>query len=215
MYSTKGYNPKAGILIKTAGVVVTGSNNRIFYVRPSPDSAGINKVFPPISNQIMLLINFILSSQWTSLNFTVSNGKEISRDGTITIVPLSGALVGSDFLLSSENWVIVGNKEISSTATFEAFSRGPKLNRYIYATDNKINRMNPSSGSPDMSLWYFSAPSRFLGNQGIAYGGTISFTLAAFSGDFSQQNGANVCCIEITWCFNPAFIALVFAKSLL
>jgi hypothetical protein len=33
--------------------------------------------------------------------------------------------------------------------------------------------------------WYFSAPSKFLGNRANAYGGTISFALGSFAGDFS------------------------------
>jgi hypothetical protein len=36
------------------------------------------------------------------------------------------------------------------------------------------------------------APSKFLGNLGIAYGGSIQFTLSSFSGDFSKMNSREV-----------------------
>lgn len=43
------------------------------------------------------------------------------------------------------------------------------------------------SGGADQSLWYFRAPPAFMGNQGMAYGGTLQFTLSSFSGDFSPS----------------------------
>jgi len=54
-----------------------------------------------------------------------------------------------------------------------------------------------STGSSDSSLWYFESPSSFHGNQGIAYGGSLNFTLGAFSGDFSKQNGDNTNMVEL------------------
>jgi hypothetical protein len=75
-----------------------------------------------------------------------------------------GSIVGSDFLLHGDDWNIVGNKEIQASVTFESFSRGPLLNRYIYGSDNKIN--NAGSSYNDKSLWYFNAPSKYLGNKG-------------------------------------------------
>ena len=111
--------------------------------------------------------------------------------GTITLVSSGGNLVGDDFLLSAENWVIVGNTQPVAAAGFEAYSRGPTLNRYIVGTDDEINVQ--TSGASDSSLWYFQAPMKYYSNFGIAYGGTISFTLGAFSGDFSMLNSLKVC----------------------
>lgn len=107
----------------------------------------------------------------------------------ITFVPPSGALVSSGFLLGNEAWTIVGNKIANLPASFETFSRGG-LNNYIIATDDKINVAG--AGMPDSSLWYFSAPIKFSGSFGIAYGGALQFTLAAFSGDFMNLNGLDV-----------------------
>jgi hypothetical protein len=104
----------------------------------------------------------------------------------MTLVPPSGALVGSNFLLSNEGWTIVGNKAISSPAKHEPYSRGQAINQYVLGTEDKINVA--SQGAEDNSLWFFRAPPAFLGNQGIAYGGQLKFTLASFSGDFAALN---------------------------
>ena len=106
------------------------------------------------------------------------------------MVPPSGSIVGSGFLLGNEDWTISGNKAVSPGATFEPYSRGALLNHYILGSDDKINVR--SAGAPDQSLWYFVAPSKFLGNQGISYGGSIQFSLSSFSGDFSKMNSAQV-----------------------
>jgi hypothetical protein len=166
VYSSYGYNPKAGIQIIDGETVVTGSNDRVYYKRPSPDGAS--------------------NAKWDTFTFIVHNGFRKSLVATVTLVPPSGSLVGSNFLLSNEDWTIYGNK-VLSPAGFEPYSRGPLLNRYVISTDDKINVQKP--GAPDTSLWYFSAPSKFLGNQGIAYGGVLQFTLAGFSGSFDGSNG--------------------------
>lgn len=53
-------------------------------------------------------------------------------------------------------------------------------------SDDLIN-VGGSGGGADQSLWYFRAPPAFMGNQGMAYGGTLQFTLSSFSGDFSPS----------------------------
>lgn len=194
VYSNYGYNPKAGTVIKSAtDTQVTGSKNRVYYKRSAPDAA---------SNQL-----------WTTFNYKVTDAKTSSYDGTITIVPPSGALVGSNFLLNNEDWKIVGNKALSSMATFEPYSRG-KLNHYVIASDDKISvKMD---GGEDSALWYFEAPSSFLGNKGVSYGGQISFMLAAFSGDFSSLNdGANLIQLDCADCVGPVGtgITLVYPLS--
>jgi len=127
----------------------------------------------------------------------------VSYPGTVTIVPPSGCIVSSDFLLSNELWTIEGNKAASYNTTFEPYSRGSLLNRYILGTDDKINVQN--SGDSDKSLWYFVAPSQFLGNVGISYGGSLQFTLSSFSGDFSKLNDlqSKVVLLECASCTGP------------
>lgn len=120
----------------------------------------------------------------------------MSFPGTVTLVPQSGAIVGSDYLLSNEGWTIVGNPLPSYDATYEPYSRGALMNHYILGTEGNVNVQ--SAGGVDQSLWYFNAPTAYHGNHGIAYGGTLQFTLASFSGDFSSLNGNNVRIIGVS-----------------
>ena len=143
----------------------------------------------------------------------MTDAKTSSYDGTITLVPPSGAIVGSNFLLTNEGWNIVGNKALSTSATFEPYSRG-KLNHYVIGTEDKIS-VNKEGGE-DSALWYFEAPSSFLGNKGVSYGGHLSFMLAAFSGDFNSLNdGANLIQLDCAECIGPVGkgITLVYPLS--
>lgn len=143
--------------------------------------------------------------QWGSFNFKVVRQTDHipSLWATVTLVPPSGNLVGSNFLLSDESWIITGNKALVGRPSHERFTRGSLLSYYISGADDLINVA--SSTSPDNSLWYFEAPSRFHGNQGIAYGGFLSFSIAAFSGDFSSLNAmsTNVVELECETCVGP------------
>jgi hypothetical protein len=182
VFSSYGYEPKNGKLMTSTPTVVTGSNSRVFYKRPSPDVATNQKVPAPLPTSPHLTV------QWGTFSYTVSDGKKTSFSGVMTLVPPSGALVGSNFLLSNEGWTIVGNKALSAPAKHEPYSRGQALNQYVLGTEDKINVAGPAPGAEDSSLWFFRAPPAFLGNQGIAYGGQLKFTLASFSGDFLALN---------------------------
>lgn len=182
VYSQYGYEPKAGTAV-TSAAVVTGSSNRVYYKRPSPDASTVNK--------------------WDTITFTASDGSEDSTEGTVTIVPSNGALVGDDFLLDNGGWTITGNKA-TTDAVHEAYSRGTLLNHYIMGTDDKVNVA--TSGTDDNSKWYYEAPDRYLGNQGIAYGGYLKFTLGSFSGDFARQNSGeatDMVLLECASCTGP------------
>lgn len=193
VFSKYGYDPKAGVSISgSSDTQVTGSKNRVYYKRPPPDAA---------TNQL-----------WSTFTYKVTDAKSSSYDGTITIVPPSGAIVGSDFLLSNEDWKVVGNKALSTMTTFESFSRG-RINHYIVGSDDKINLKK--DGGEDMSLWYFDAPSSFLGNKGVSYGGQLSFTLAAFSGDFSALNdNAYLVQLDCADCIGPVGKGITLAYPL-
>jgi len=197
VFSKYGYDPKAGVPVRAGPAIVTGSNSRIYYKRPSPDAES-NQLWDRITYTAATIVSTVPSYQ----GITGTTTGKASYQGTITIVPPSGALVGSNFLLSNEGWSITGNKVVQN-ATYEPYSRGALLNHYIYGTDDKINVDGPSS--PDRSLWYFQAPSSYLGNWGIAYGGSIKFTLGAFSGDFTKTNGDNnnIVILECAKCVGP------------
>jgi len=118
--------------------------------------------------------------------------------------------VGSGFLLGSEGWTIEGNKAASAQAGYEPYSRGNLLNHYIVGTDDKVNVR--ATGAPDQSLWYFVAPGKFLGNVGIAYGGSLQFSLASFSGDFTKLNDKEVHIVLhfISCHFSPRLTSIPF-----
>jgi len=133
VYSKHGYDPKAGVHITSGPVSVTGSRNRVYYSRPTPDSAS--------------------NSKWGSFEYTVSDGRTESKVGHVTLVPPTGALVGSSFFLNNEGWTVVGNTASSASAVFEPYNRGSLLSRYISATDDKLSV--ESDGRNDEALWFF------------------------------------------------------------
>lgn len=147
----------------------------------------------------------LVIQQWGSFDFKVVRQTDSipSYVSTVTLVPPSGNIVGSNFLLSDEGWTVTGNKAQSSRPSHERYTRGALLSFYISGTDDVINV--DSSTSPDQSLWYFEAPKTYYGNQGIAYGGSLSFTIAAFSGDFSSLNdkSTNIVELECESCDGP------------
>ena len=85
VYSNYGIDPKAGSEID-ASTNVTGSNNRVYYQRPIPDSS--------------------TDSDWDTVQFTVFNGGWVSNPATVTFVAPNGLLESSSFLLNNEQWTM-------------------------------------------------------------------------------------------------------------
>ncbi len=163
MYSKYGYDPKAGVEITSVPTTISDSKNRLLYVRPHPDRE--------------------LTGEFDRFEYTMSDLTATSLAGTVVVTGPSHLIVASDFSNDAESWTIEGNRVSGSVATFEASSRGA-LNHYIYATDDTLNM----KAGVDQDLWYFSAPSKYLGWQGVVYGGFLEFTMSSFSGDFSSNN---------------------------
>jgi len=188
VYNKYGYEPKAGTQISSTDTNITGSNNRFVYKRPIRD--------------------VLSNSAWDRIYFTIYNPISESHNGSITFVPPSGAIVGSNFMFSNEDWTITGNKAIQDS-TFEPKNIGSQLSFYIYGTDNEIYLKN----GVDSTLWYFEAPVKFLTNLGISYGGTLSFTLSAFSGNFNELNGNSLHVVELICddCIGPVYQGITLA----
>merc|ERR1712070_213904 len=72
-----------------------------------------------------------------------------------------------------------------ASAVYEPSTRGPGMQYYIHYTDKDVKTTEEGS---DQKHWYFSAPAKFLGHQGITYGGKLKFSLSASTGDFSASN---------------------------
>jgi len=184
VFSDYGYEPKKGAAVTQTGAVVTGSENRLYYKRPAGDSA-------PVGAYDVL--------EYTVTDLTpLGKEKSTSQAGKVTVVPPSGVLVGSHFTRGDEGWKIIGNKAASHPVTHEPSSRGVRLNHYVYGSDDTIDtqsrsaREGQTSTQTDKQLWYFEAPEKFTGHHGIAYGGTLEFTMASFQGDFSSPDMFNL-----------------------
>jgi hypothetical protein len=198
VYSSHGYEPIHGTQITTKNTTITVSNNRVYY-KPRPQR--------------------VCSERADSFSYTVNVHAQAKGDaqannphpanangGTITIVDPSGTIVCSDFLLGPDGWTIIGNKERVSAPIYEPYSRNNFINHYIYATDNHnhistTKPTTPTISQRDKALWYFNAPSKMLGNMGIAYGGYISFIISIFAGDTQKMNqGVNLVELECGRC---------------
>lgn len=168
------------------GSVVTGSGNRLYYEPPVRPRSGAPDRF-----------------------FYRAEGSAF--DGTVTVAGAAGELLRFDFSSDAQGWAVEGNQQPMGAA-FDASSRGPLLSQFIYGSDDTVNLADGS----DRSLWYFSAPPERLGNLGIVYGGTLSFALASFAGDFSRLNAmsTNVVELECASCPGPVARGLVVAMPM-
>lgn len=192
IYNLHGYNPISGKQITDKNTVVDWSSNRVYYVTATGRRSD--------------------RSLSDAFSFRITDGKNTSFDGMVTIVDKSCAIVGSDFLSGDEGWTIIGNAGAASAPQFEPFNRGKSFNYYIYAKDEIIN--HSKFGEPDKSLWYFNAPAKFLGNKGAAYGGHISFSIGLFAGDIaSLSKGLNLVELECKDCGYNAGIRLAHRFS--
>jgi len=200
VYSSHGYEPIQGAQITANHTTVTGSNNRVYY-KQAKQRLHLCTFKTPTSWAVMSergdadcafqMRNGVCRENADSFSYTVTAQAQdtLSTDGTITIVNTDGTIVCSDFLLGPDDWTIVGNKARISAPIYEPYSRNNFINHYIYGTDNHINvPTNNPAAQRDKALWYFNAPSKMLGNMGIAYGGYISFTISIFAGDLKQMN---------------------------
>jgi hypothetical protein len=105
-------------------------------------------------------------------------------------VPPSGAILGSDFLLSSEDWIIVGNMLKSQQVIHEKYSIGILMSNFISGVDDNANVLISETGESEINAarWYFSSPVKFKTNLGMSYGGFLNFTQIRIAGDFSNLN---------------------------
>lgn len=163
VYSNYGYNPIAGYNIQDLHSKVSDKKNRVYYI-----------------SELLGLSSYDFFS-YIAVN--KKNG-EISNSGRITMVKNDGIISESNFIVDTDGWVIVGNKEKVGEVIMSPTSISSLISHYIYGSDNVVNRHTQNIN--DKSLWYFKAPNKFTGNKAVAYGGYISFNIASFSGDFSK-----------------------------
>lgn len=193
IYSTHGYEPIQGTPITAKNTLVTGSMNRVYY-----EQAHRSERADSFSYTVFV---YAQAKGVPQPQPQPASAGARANEGTITIVNTDGTIVCSDFMLGTDEWTIVGNKARVSAPIYEPYSRNNFINHYIYATDNHvhISTTKPlhAHSQRDKALWYFNAPSKMLGNMGMAYGGYISFTISIFAGDMKQMNqGVNLVELE-------------------
>ncbi|KAL7551786.1 hypothetical protein ACHAWF_014978 [Thalassiosira exigua] len=167
VFDEHGYDPKAGAPIDSVPALVAGRDSRVVYRRDGFDN-GLDET----------------ARDADSFEYTVNDGvEEESLAGTVSLVSdATSALVSSDFRFSDEGWSTVGNA--APGVHYEATRRGD-MNHYIYAVDDLID---VDGDKNDRKIWKFALPEKFSGWYGAWYGGTFSFALSSFSGDYSGVN---------------------------
>eukprot|EP00947_MAST-08B_sp_MAST-8B-sp1_P002883 g2883.t1 len=159
VYNQYGYEPKKGAQIQTSpSQTVTGSNFRLLYAPPAK----------PVAE---------------SFYYTATDSEGTCNTGKVTMLESDLRLVGSDFAGGVDGWTVHNN--LGNVAPTHEMSTQGKMSWYVTGTEADIN---VDGNGHDSSLWYFNAPAKFLGHKALAYGGTLVFSLAAFSG-FQGQGG--------------------------
>jgi hypothetical protein len=100
----------------------------------------------------------------------------------------------NSFLLSSEGWILTGNK-LDNTILHQPYSLqdnknndGIYMSHYIIAKDDLVNV--DSKNKDDKNLWYFRSPQikLTLGKPDSKKPMLLTFTLTSFMGDFRNLN---------------------------
>jgi hypothetical protein len=174
VYNQYGYEPRyenPATRILSASTVVTGKKARVIYEAPNT----------PTPN-----------GKWTTFKYVVTDSQgAVSAEGIVQIVPTgaSKVLVGSDFSRDVDGWGIrTSGGGPAMTLAHERTSYGA-LNYFVYATDQQV-KIDTTTGD-DTSIWFFNAPSKYLGAHASAYGGKLEFSLGAFAGNFDGSTGLN------------------------
>lgn len=190
-YSAYGYEPKAGVTISSSGAIVTGSGNRIIYSPPR------NKREPDAS--------------WGTFEYqcTDTSNTQSVKAGVVALLAPGKKLVHTSYTFGSDSWRVVANGAGGVGIAHSRSSRG-LLNHYVFSRDDEIN---VNSAGDDTKLWYFVAPPAFLNphpksaptnrHNLLAFGGSLSFTLASQAGDFSHGNlnsNLNLVVLECATC---------------
>ena len=168
-------------------VLPASSLNRVLYASPS------SKATAP-------------EGQSPSFTYAVSDGTASSSSGTVYLLPSDLVVFSSTFSRDGQAWSVRQSSAATSSsssssstlrvarpAAYESSQRG-SLNHYIYGNDESVNgSLTPSSSSSpslDGDLWVFTSPRPYGVGQvfNAAYGGSLSFTISSFSGDFSDKS---------------------------
>lgn len=103
-----------------------------------------------------------------------------SCPGIVHVLNQEKMLTASVFDRDREGWTIERNGHAIVPPAHDTASMGD-LNDFIHARDREIFL---DTAGLDTTLWQFVAPAKFLGDFAVAYGGSLSFTIATTTGPF-------------------------------
>lgn len=165
-YWKKAIEPKQGSPVEKGKGVADTRMRRVLYVPPP---------------------TMLPEGKWGTFQYTVSDETLESAIGIVYVLPPHLTIVSSTFGQTErlDGWTVEGDKN-SAKIGHDSFRRG-RLNNYVYFSEDTIE--GPSAPNvKDAKRWRFVAPKKFRTNLIGAYGGSLSFDLAAFAGDFSASN---------------------------
>jgi hypothetical protein len=190
VYATHGYDPKKGKVIDTVPMNITSSRIEVVYDNTSTSRPSYHTSSYHQQHQTADSFSYTV----TTSDNSHPQQTRTSLEGTVALVPSeSRKLASSTFIIDAEGWTTTGNRR-GNEVRHERNTRGAHMSHYVYASDDSVNininhANSAGGGRDDMDLWYFLAPSpTFTSWQVMAYGGTLQFTLASFSGDYSETN---------------------------
>jgi len=105
-----------------------------------------------------------------------------SCPGIVHVLNNEKMLTASVFDKDTEGWTVERNGRNGGPPTHDTASMG-KLNDFIFSQDMEIDTNNAGL---DRVLWQFVAPTKFHGDFAVAYGGSLSFTIATTTGPFEK-----------------------------
>jgi len=150
-----GYQPAIGTAISHAPAVVVDTQGRVVFSAPQAMSP-------------------------TRFTFAAYDGHVWSDPAfvEITLASSGGRVLLNDFNFDAESWTVVASGS-SSLANWTGTSTG-LLNHYIYYAQASL-----VVGQANQNRWYFKAPAQYFRDNSMLYGGTLSFVMGSFAGDFS------------------------------
>merc|ERR1719473_104740 len=194
VYEKHGYSPKTGVALKANDVVYTRNNCVLWRDPLAAGGSGAAACGP-------------LAPEHCRFAYKVTDADGLSSaTGYVTLLDQANPALLSEFGAGAEGWTVVGNGNGAAAAaqapSWEPSTRG-LMSYYVHARDAVIAGQSQAlqrqregavfacdaqRGCSDTQQWYFQAPARFLGFQGMHYGGELVFNLMSPSGDFAQAN---------------------------
>lgn len=165
-YWKHALEPKQGPLVEKGKGVADTRRQRVLYVPPATMAP---------------------EEKWSTFQYTVTDETLESAIGIVYLLPPHLTIVSSTFGQRErlDGWAVRGDKN-SANIGHDNFRRG-RLNNYVYFSEDTIEGSSTPNVN-DAERWRFVAPIKFRTNLIGAYGGSLSFDLAAFAGDFSASN---------------------------